>query len=500
MPPYVLRFSTAPTVHGEADLTFVPYDDGGTLHGGRDVGESMTARLKVYPRPRVRSVHPRLGTTQGGMTVTVRGVFFGSAYSRGYGLRDVHESYANVSVHFAGQPCEHVQVVSDSELLCTAPAGRGCAQVSVTVLDGSLTRQGLLECGYLYSEVVIGGVQLDGQGMLALSPYNSSSDGGSAYLDLNVSKAVLALSVIKGGAQMLLGGSFLVAGGVRVNHVARYDGHGVHKLGNGLDGAVNALVQMGGDVQGDFVAAGVFTKAFQTFGGAVATGGLARWDGSEWWPLGCAVRGAFLSAAVNATLTYVGGRFQDLCGVHAHGIAVWDNVRWRALGMGVAGGAVHAIALHHDFVYIGGSFVEAGSVSASRVARWDGAGWHPMGHLNGDVHALAVFGEYVFAGGDFTRIGSMDCLHVARYFSGDWTQVGAGVAGPVLSLHSLQSCLYVGGSFGPGPEGNGGKVVRWCVGATGLEEVAGADAALASVRALSSSPASGQCHTSAAVC
>ena len=500
MPPYVLRFSTAPTVHGEADLTFVPYDDGGTLHGGRDVGESMTARLKVYPRPRVRSVHPRLGTTQGGMTVTVRGVFFGSAYSRGYALRDVHESYANVSVHFAGQPCEHVQVVSDSELLCTAPAGRGCAQVSVTVLDGSLTRQGVLECGYLYSEVVIGGVQLDGQGMLALSPYNSSSDGGSAYLDLNVSKAVLALSVIKGGAQMLLGGSFLVAGGVRVNHVARYDGHGVHKLGNGLDGAVNALVQMGGDVQGDFVAAGVFTKAFQTFGGAVATGGLARWDGSEWWPLGCAVRGAFFSAAVNATLTYVGGRFQNLCGVHAHGIAVWDSVRWRALGMGVAGGAVHAIALHHDFVYIGGSFVEAGSVSASRVARWDGAGWHPMGHLNGDVHALAVFGEYVFAGGDFTRVGSMDCLHVARYFSGDWIQVGAGVAGPVLSLHSLQSCLYVGGSFGPGPEGNGGKVVRWCVGATGLEEVAGADAALASVRALSSSPASGQCHTSAAVC
>jgi hypothetical protein len=41
---------------------------------------------------------------------------------------------------------------------------------------------------------------------------------------------------------------------MRVNHVALYDSENVHKLGNGVDGAVHALVELD---DGHVVAAGV---------------------------------------------------------------------------------------------------------------------------------------------------------------------------------------------------------------------------------------------------
>jgi len=297
-----------------------------------------------------------------------------------------------------------------------------------------------------------------------------------------------------------------------------------------VDGGVHALVQLPG---GDMLAAGVFTKAFLSNGGAVATGGLARWDGSRWSSLECTMSGSYFAAAVNGSLLYVGGRLKDTCGIPTRGIAFWDSYRWRALGSGLAGGAVHAIALHHDFVYAGGSFVEAGGHAVSRVARWDGADWHALGFLNGDVHSLAVFGEYVFAGGDFTMAGSRQCNHLARFYAGEWVEVGAsgGVNGPVLTLLPIQSCLYFGGAFSqvaqaPGKataqahsSGTGGgnrtpssnpasaassatmaRLARWCVHEQLFEAVEGVGMELGSVRALAAPPQNGQCSPTFSVC
>jgi hypothetical protein len=491
-----------------------------------DVGETLRTTIKVYPRPRVRSVHPRVGSLWGAVAVTIHGESFGSTYSRGYWIgTGAGTKYGNVSVLFGDAACENVEVVSDSELRCTAPPGRGCTNVAVTIWDGSLTRSGHLACGYVYTEIIFGGVQQEGQGILALGPeYNESmtqphgnssptnrrdsATGSSpwvpsALLDsLHLSKSVLALQV-RSDLQLFVGGTFVSVGGVKVNHIARYDWSQVHTLGYGVDGAVHALVLQ---QSGDLVAAGVFTKAFLGKGGTVATGGLAVWDGSMWSPLGCAVSGSYFAAAVNGSLLYVAGRIKDTCGIPTNGIALWDSYRWRTLGSGLAKGTVHAIALHHDFVYAGGSFMEAGGREVSRVARWDGADWHPLGFLNGDVHSLAVFGEYLFAGGDFTLAGSSPCKHLARFYSGDWVQVGGGVNGPILSLQPLHSCLYFGGSFSQMYSEGGGSnsssgVARWCVDEQTFEAVAPSGLHnLASVRAMALPPLRGHCSATVAVC
>jgi hypothetical protein len=158
--------------------------------------------------------------------------------------------------------------------------------------------------------------------------------------------------------------------------------------------------------------------------------------------------GMLTYAHVCRSVLYVAGRIEETCGVATRGIAMWDSHRWRPLGAaGIAGGVVHALALHHDFVYAGGSFVLAGGRPVSRVARWDGAEWHAVGRLNGDVHALAVFGEYVFAGGDFTLAGAAPCSHLARFYSGDWVQVRLVLSDSLfksLWLHvSLNTYSYV---------------------------------------------------------
>ena len=520
LPPHNLTFTTSPGVHGVAELSLVPYDDGGVMDGGIDVGETLRTTLKVYPRPRVRYVHPRVGSFWGSVAVTIHGESFGSAYSRGYWIgMGTGAKYGNVSVLFGDAQCENVEVVSDSELRCIAPPGRGCTNVSVTISDGSLTRTGHLPCGYVYTEIIFGGVQQEGQGILALGPEqndgpadppsNATRMASSALVyPLQVSKSVLALQV-RSDLQLFVGGTFMSMGGVKVNHIARYDWREVHKLGNGVDGAVHALVQLQG---GDLLAAGVFTKAFLGKGSAVATGGLAVWDGSVWSPLGCTMSGSYFAAAVNGSLLYVAGRIKDTCGIPTDGIALWDSHRWRTLGSGITKGAVHAITLHHDFVYAGGSFVEAGGREASRVARWDGADWHPLGFLNGDVHSLAVFGEYLFAGGDFTMAGSKPCSHLARFYSGDWVQVGGGVNGPVLSLQPLNSCLYFGGSYsqiypqggggnGSSSEGRPARLAKWCLDEQVFEEVATSGGQqLSSVRAMALPPLHGHCSASVAVC
>jgi hypothetical protein len=87
--------------------------------------------LKVYPQPRVKSVFPRIGMLWGGLAVTIHGVFFGSEYSRGRVAPG--GKYANVSVLIGGAVCEQVEVVSDSEVHCVAPAGPRTIYVSVCV-------------------------------------------------------------------------------------------------------------------------------------------------------------------------------------------------------------------------------------------------------------------------------------------------------------------------------------------------------------------------------
>lgn len=172
-------------------------------------------------------------------------------------------------------------------------------------------------------------------------------------------------------------------------------------------------------------AAGAFTVA----GGEANTARIARWDGSNWFPLGAGIDNGRVNALAfdNLGNLYAGGTFTSVNGgTPAAGIAMWDGSTWTPLGSGVSGGSVNALAFTPDNVlYVGGSFTSAGGVAGtSRLARWSN-GWHalPEGTPSGTVNALQydANNKLLYVGGSFATAGSLSVVvnNVAIYQAGD---------------------------------------------------------------------------------
>ena len=101
------------------------------------------------------------------------------------------------------------------------------------------------------------------------------------------------------GPRLFAGGTFLFAGGVSASRIAMWDGLGWSPLGAGLDAKVLALVVHDDGASGGpaLFAAGEFMSA-----GGIAASRVARWDGSQWSPVGSG-----LSGTVRALVTYDDG-------------------------------------------------------------------------------------------------------------------------------------------------------------------------------------------------
>jgi trimeric autotransporter adhesin len=264
------------------------------------------------------------------------------------------------------------------------------------------------------------------------------------------------------GPALVVGGSFLKAGGVDCNRIATWDGETWSALGGGMDGPVSALASFDDGTGPALHACGSFTTA-----GGVAANRIAKWNGSSWSALGDGLNAQALALAVfddgSGPALYAGGHFTLAGGVPASGIAKWDGASWSALGSGLDAGAL-ALAVFDDgsgpALHAGGSFTEAGGVPASGVAKWDGTSWSALGagvgiRLGEAVEALAVFddgsGPALYAGGFFTSAGGMAASSIASWDGSGWSTPGSGVEGLILALTVFDAgggpVLCAGGSF-----------------------------------------------------
>ena len=277
---------------------------------------------------------------------------------------------------------------------------------------------------------------------------------------LGLSGPVHAIAV--DGANVYVGGSFTIVGGVLMNHIARWDGFAWHPLGNGLSGDVNAIAVSGSDV---FVG-GAFTSAI----GVPGTLKIARWNGASWFALGSGLGNGNVNAiAVSGTDVYVGGGFTNIAGGGgALGIAKWNGVSWSALGAGVSD-VVNAVAVSGADVFVGGAFFTAGVPGTLKIARWDGATWSALGSGlgNGDVNAITVSGTDVYVGGGFTNIaGGGGALRIARWNGSSWFPVGAGVtSGVVRSIAVNGTNVFAGGTFTTTGNGQAFRIAQFNGGA-----------------------------------
>jgi len=244
------------------------------------------------------------------------------------------------------------------------------------------------------------------------------------------------------GPALYAGGFFELAGGVPANNIAKWDGTEWSALegpsGNGMNSIVLALTTYDDGTGPALYAGGSFITA-----GGVSANNIAKWDGTAWSPLE-GPSGNGISDRVHALTTYddgtgpalyAGGQFNSAGGVQALGIARWDGVEWSPLegpsGNGMS--LVYALTTYDDgtgpALYAGGLFNSAGGVTANRIAKWDGTEWSPLEAPAGNgvdgvaVLALTTYddgtGPALYTGGWFTAAGGVPANYVA-----EWTRPG----------------------------------------------------------------------------
>jgi len=285
------------------------------------------------------------------------------------------------------------------------------------------------------------------------------------------------------GAAVYAGGSFEHIGGQAIKFVSRYDlATGKwSKLGTGIsNGNVNGFVTSlsvfdpGGGEQ--MVVGGFFKSA----GGVKDTQSIAMWNGSAWSSLNAllftdpgvpdSIWDMLVTDAFGAKLLYVGGQFKTIGGNEAYGIAFWDGQRWTGMGTAPMDGwspGIFELEVFDDgsgpAIYAGVRFSGISGVSSPLIAKWDGNFWSKPGTgliANGsfaDVAAMAVFddgsGPALYVGGsDFHVSGGPTCS-VAKWDGTKWTTVGQNLGGRVWDLSVFDDgsgpALFSGGTAQP---------------------------------------------------
>ncbi len=214
---------------------------------------------------------------------------------------------------------------------------------------------------------------------------------------------------------LYVGGNFLYAGGKIANGMASWDGANWSSIGpngrmNGLSAPVEAMTSDGTNLY----AGGTFTAAGQT-----AASYIARFDGTNWYPLGTGIGPASTTIvramAWSTNGLYVGGEFSSAGGVNAANMALWNGTNWSALGSG-PGGVVFGIIVRTDGVYVAGAELDGSGPNyfTPIFMRWDGSNWYsalnltndffaePFNIPNPEMDAIATSGSNIYVGGQFS--------------------------------------------------------------------------------------------------
>ena len=198
------------------------------------------------------------------------------------------------------------------------------------------------------------------------------------------------------GNQTYAGGAFNYSTGF-VNRIARWNESTDlwEPLGSGMNGPVYALKDYGGYLY----AGGSFTTA-----GGVATGGLARWNGSSWSQVGGNFLGTVRALEVHNGLLVMAGSYPGIGG--SPNIAQYNGISYSTLGTGGTNGMVGALKSSGGLLYMGGEFTTAGGVPANLLAVWNGTAWSEvLGGADNFVLTLGSYNGEVQVGGEFDKLG-----------------------------------------------------------------------------------------------
>jgi hypothetical protein len=242
------------------------------------------------------------------------------------------------------------------------------------------------------------------------------------------------------GPALIVVGDFTAAGGRAAHHVARWDGTQWSPMGQGLTAPGRALA-----VHDDGSGAALYAGGGNVPGTSEAS--LARWNGVDWVPVAFPGVGVIRSLASYDDSTgpalYVGGAFTLPSGTFAR-IVRFDGTVWTAMPGATIPNLVTDLAVHTEggvtslYVAFFGT-AQVGAQQSDGALRWSSAGWSTiLGQAVQGAHRLVVHddgsGAALYIGG--TPVGSTPRA-LARLVNGTWAEVAVSVPGVLQDLASI---------------------------------------------------------------
>lgn len=183
----------------------------------------------------------------------------------------------------------------------------------VLVVGGDFTRVGSL--------LIRGLAQWSGTTWSAFGT-GISGDVRSLYVDRSTD----------GTERLVVGGTFIVAGGLTVNRIAAWDGQSWAGFGTGASSTVYSITRHDDDGAGPQPSKLVAAGNFATMGG-VQVARIASWDGSDWSPLASGVTSTVSHIISydddgdmpNPPSLFVTGAFTEVAGRYCRGLARWSR-------------------------------------------------------------------------------------------------------------------------------------------------------------------------------
>jgi trimeric autotransporter adhesin len=249
-------------------------------------------------------------------------------------------------------------------------------------------------------------------------------------------------------------GQFQTAADIIANNVATFDPltGAWAPLGAGVDGRVQtAVVAPWGEL---------FIGGYFAYSGSVPCGGIARWTGTAWAPVGGGVTsstawGVQAILPRSSTEIWVGGDLFNVGGPSGYvSVARWMNGSWSSMS-GPAGPVLDLVSMPNGDIVAAGQFQGPGL----SIARWNGSSWLPLGSGLGSPYAandlellpngdLLVTGSFYAAGGSLTGA-------IARWNGAVWSSLGTPPFSTGQSIRRRPNGYLVVGSDG------GGMVHEW---------------------------------------
>lgn len=181
---------------------------------------------------------------------------------------------------------------------------------------------------------------------------------GATWTPWATSFNVMALGRLPNG-DVVAGGSFLSIGGVPAARVARFDGSQWHPLGSGVDNVVRSITTF---PDGSIVVSGDFTTA-----GGTPAPNIARWDGSTWSRFGPGMVPKRVAGLPDGEVVVVGDL--TIGGITRTGqVAHSAGQQWLTFSPGLNGIARDVVVLPNGDVVVGGDFTNAGGFGSAYVA------------------------------------------------------------------------------------------------------------------------------------